>query len=104
MLLRPIITQFFPRFYFVPFQEFNNPVGGCRKKTRQPYHHSPDIDWMESVSILRRVDGLNDPVFGNMFRQRQLNNETVNVIVLIKPGDMTEQFIFGGIVAKPDKS
>ena len=55
----------------------------------------------EAVDILSRIDRQGDPVFVDMRRQRQLHDETVDILVRIQFGDPAEQFFLARVRFHP---
>ena len=52
---------------------------------------------MKSVHVLAIVDGFNDFLLVDVFRQRQLHNESVHIVVGVKTCDSLKQFRLGHI-------
>ena len=84
----------------VIFQQFENPVRRGRQIGRQSGDHPPGIDRMKTVDILFRIDRFDHPLFRDMFRQRQLNDETVHLRIGVQPGDLGKQSLFGRLLGQ----
>ena len=55
---------------------------------------------MEAVDILAVVYGLDDLLFGDVLRQRQLHDESVHVVVVVKAAYFVKQTFLGDIGLK----
>jgi len=71
---------------------------GGRQIARQTYRHAADIDGVETVDILAIVNCLDDTLFRDVGRQRELDYKAVDSVVGIEPGDSLQKFVLGDIV------
>ena len=78
-----------------PHQELLNPRRRARLKRRPANDHPADIDGVETVYILPGADRLEDLLFVDVFRERQLNKDSVNLRVVVKLVDLFKECLFG---------
>lgn len=62
-----------------------------------------DVVGTEAIDILLIGDGGRDVVLGNVFRDRQLNKDTVDCGVVIQAFDLLEKLDLGGGIRKVDE-
>ena len=58
---------------------------------------------METIDILVVIDGLDKPLLGDMFRQRELHYETVDLRIVVELLNLGKEGLFGHIILKPDQ-
>ena len=78
----------------ITLQQFQNSVRSSRHITRQADGHPTYVDGMETVHILAVIDGLDDLLLGNVLRERQLDDESVYIVILIQLTHLGQQFLF----------
>ena len=87
----------------VTLQQIHNArrCGGyeCVESGNQP----SKIDGMKTVNILLRVDSLDYLLFVNVFGQRQLNDKTVNIGIVIEFCNGFQEFVLGDVVLKTNQ-
>ena len=57
---------------------------------------------MESIYILAVVDSLDNLLLVDVLWQWQLNDESINIVVLVQLVNTCQQFLFGNVVFKAD--
>src|SRR5438105_3568085 len=57
----------------------------------------PDVHWVKTVDILRRIDRSHHPSSIDIARQRQLDEDAVDLIVTVELGDQFEDAGFAAI-------
>ena len=76
------------------------PAGVHGTKSKLPTMILPDIDRMERIHVLLRVNGVDDRLLGNMLRHRHLAQDARNYRALVQLCDQTEQFLLRGLLGK----
>src|SRR3990172_5495659 len=83
--------------YMVMFEEFNNAKRRAWDKSIMTCHQPSHIYFMKSVHIFFRGNGLQDIFLIEPFRQRKLNQYTMNTIVIIELVNKFKQLSLGRI-------
>ena len=76
-------------------QELEDAVGRAGQIGLLPDDHAADIDGMEAIDILGRIDGQQDFVFVDMLGQRELHEDAVDAGVFVEAVDQGQQFGLG---------
>ena len=58
---------------------------------------------MKAIDVLSIVDGLDDELFVDVWRQRQLHDKAVDGVIGIEPGHGVEQLLLCDIVFEPQR-
>ena len=71
------------------------PSGVQGTKPGSAGHEPPGIHRMEAVDVLGRIDGLDHGLGVDLWRQRKLHQDAVDLRIGIEPGDQREEFLLG---------
>lgn len=89
--------------YLIAAQKLDD-AGGCSgEEARLSDRHATHVDGMEAVNVLAIVDGVDDMLLVDVTRQRQLYDEAVNVVVIVQPGYLFKEALFGDVILKSDQ-
>ena len=67
---------------------------GSRQESVLAKHHTTDIDRCESINILIRRNGVYHLLLVDLLGQRQLDDKSVDIIVIVKEINGFKQFLF----------
>ena len=96
-------TVFAGGFNIVTLQQINYARRRCRNKSVQSRNQFAKIDRVKTVNVFFRVNSLDNFLFVNVFRKRQLNDKTVNVRVVVQLFNRFQKFFLGNIVLKTNQ-
>lgn len=71
-------------------QHLEYTVGSARQESRAALRQQPDIFRMECVDVLERMDGIQNARGLDRFRQRELNQDSVDIVLTIQTSDQFE--------------
>src|SRR6266571_2129566 len=77
----------------ISIQQLNNSRGRARHESRPTHRQQTDIRRMKSINVFGRIDGFDGDRIVNLFWQRQLHENPVNVIVRVQSTYYGEKFI-----------
>src|SRR5690606_36455619 len=84
------------RGYVVTFEKFENSEWSCRNERGHIERHFSEIFRMEPVDVLAWIDRHQYLLSVDLFWQRKLNDEAVDIVVVVELADLFEQFSFRG--------
>jgi hypothetical protein len=103
MLLRPQMTTCLPSGVAAANEELDDAVGRAGQRAGLAPEHLADVDGMEPVDVLVRGDEIDDLFAADVFRQGQLDEESVIAAVAVEVVDLAEDLLFGGVRRHPDR-
>src|SRR5258705_11183148 len=68
----------------IPIEQLNDSGRRTRHEARPAHRQQTDIRRMKRVDVLRRIDRLNDRGVVDLFWQRQLHEDSVDVLVPVQ--------------------
>ena len=68
------------------------------QEVRFPDQHPADVDGVESVHVLQRVDGIQNLIFVNVLGQRQLHQDAMESEVAVEFGYPGQKLLLAGIL------
>src|ERR1051326_3690759 len=89
-------------FNFVSIQQLNDSCGRTGNESRPAHREVTYARRMKGINILGRIDRFDDPRVINLFWQRQLNQNPVNLVVAIQALYNSKQLIRRNRVSQLD--
>ena len=80
-------------FDLAALQQLDDSRGRARNKSRPPHCQQSDIGRMKCIDVFRRIDRFDDQPVIDLFRQRQLYENTVQLTVVIQFRDQAEELL-----------
>src|SRR5690606_14910900 len=97
-------TVFTRGFDVISFQQLHNTKWRCRHISRPVQGHSTHIRGRKAVHVFFRFDLTGNLFYRNMLRQRQLNDQSINIRVFIDLFYLFQQFLFAYLLLQPHQS
>ena len=88
------------RVDLVLVEQLHDTRGRARHEIKIADHDLADINRMERVHVLLRINGVDDRLLGNMLRHRHLAQDARNCRALVQLCNQTEQFLLRGLFGK----
>lgn len=74
-----------------------------RDEARQSDVHATDVDGVETVHVLAVVDSHDDLLLVDMLRQRQLNDEAIDILVFVEAVNTSQQLFLRHVILIADE-